>query len=381
MNLSRRQTLQLGFGAFLGAGCTHASQFSGMAFSEPPEDFPIKGNLSLKQRAAAKGIIYGAAGNYGALTKDTEYAQVFAEDCGILVPENELKWAALRPSPDRFDFTSSDWLAQFAKQHGMLFRGHTLVWNQSNPEWLKDITAQNAEQVLVKHIDTVVKHYAGRIHSWDVVNEAIAAEWSNRDDRLHFTTQWFKLLDKNYIDIAFKAAGAADPKAMLMYNEGYLTYDSPTDNKTRAAVLKLIEWLKSRNAPIHALGIQGHLDAADKRFNQKKFRDFLSEVAGMGLKIMITELDASDRYLPADLQERDRAVAQAYEEFLSVALDERAVIAVLTWGISDRYTWFTKYAPRPDNLPVRVLPYGTDMRRKLVWNAIARSFDAAPKRG
>lgn len=381
MNLSRRQTLQLGLGAFLGASCTHnMSQATDLAFSGPSKSFPVKGQFSLKQRAAAKGIIYGAAGNYRALTQDTEYAQVFAENCGILVPENELKWEALRPSPDRFDFTRSDWLAQFAKQNGMLFRGHTLVWDQSNPKWLNDITAQNAEQVLVKHINKVVKHYAGRIHSWDVVNEAIAADWSKRDDRLHFTNQWFKLLGKDYIDIAFKVAGAADPKTMLVYNDRYFEYDTPRDEAARVAVLKLLEWLKSRNAPVHALGIQAHLDGAETRFNQKKYRDFLSEVAGMGLKILITELDVEDKNLPADLEVRDRAVARAYEEYLSVALDERAVIAVLTWGMSDRYTWLTKYRPRSDQLPVRVLPYGSDLRRKLAWNAIARAFDAAPKR-
>ncbi|BAU15664.1 endo-1,4-beta-xylanase [Leptolyngbya sp. NIES-3755] len=379
MKLSRRQTLQLGFGAFLGAGCTHVTQLSGAAFDQPPKDFPVEGHLNLRQRAAAKGIIYGAAGNYRALTEDTEYAQVFAETCGILVPENELKWAALRPAPDQFDFKRSDWLAQFAKEHGMLFRGHTLAWHQSNPEWLKEVKAQQAEQVLVKHINTVVKHYAGRIHSWDVVNEAIAGEWSDRADKLQ-PTQWLKLLDKNYIDIAFKAAGAADPNAMLVYNDTAVDYDTPEDNQTRAAILKLLEWLKSRNAPIHALGIQAHLDGAEKRFNEKKFRDFLSEVAGMGLKILITELDVSDRYLPADIEVRDRAVAYALEQYLSVALDERAVIAVLTWGLSDRYTWLSMY-PRPDNLPVRTLPYADNLRRKLAWNAIARSFDAAPKRG
>lgn len=381
MRLSRRQTLQLGFGAFLGAGCTHITQLSGSAFNEPPKDFPIEGHLNLKQRAAAKGIIYGAAGNYRALTEDTEYAQVFAETCGMLVPENELKWATLRPSADRFDFTRSDWLAQFANQHGMLFRGHTLAWHQANPDWLKEVKPPQAEQVLVKHINSVVKHYAGRIHSWDVVNEAIAADWSKRDDRLHHTSPWFELLGKDYIDIAFKAAAAADPNAMLVYNDTAFDYDTPKDNAARAAVLNLIEWLKSRNAPIHALGIQGHLDAAEKRFSEKKFRDFLSEVAGMGLKILITELDVSDRYLPADLEVRDRAVAHAIEQYLSVALDERAVIAVLTWGISDRYTWLSKYASRPDNLPVRVLPYADSLRRKLAWNAIARSFDAAPNRG
>lgn len=195
MNLSRRRTLQLGLGACLGAGCTHISQLSGSSFAEVPQDFPIEGNLQLKQRAAAKGIIYGAASKYEVLSKDAKYAEVFAETCGILVPENELKWAALRPSPDRFDFTRSDWMAQFAKQHGMLFRGHTLAWHQSNPDWLKEVSPQKAEQVLVKHIDTVVKRYAGRIHSWDVVNEAIAGEPSDRSDRLQ-PTPWLKLLDK-----------------------------------------------------------------------------------------------------------------------------------------------------------------------------------------
>lgn len=379
MRVSRRRTLQLGLGALLGAGCAQASGFSGKSLSAIPQDFPIQGTLSLKQRAAAKGIIYGAAGNYRALTQDRDYARLFAETCGILVPENELKWAALRPAPDQFDFERSDWLAQFAKDNGMLFRGHTLAWHQSNPDWLKDITAQKAEQVLVKHINTVVKHFAGRIHSWDVVNEAIAGEWSNRADRLQ-PTQWLKLLDKNYIDIAFQAAGAADPKAMLVYNDTAVDYDTPEDNRTRAAVLQLLQWLKSRNAPIHALGIQAHLDAAEQRFNEKKFRDFLSEVAGMGLKIMITELDVSDRHLPADVQLRDRAVAHAIEQYLSVALDERAVISVLTWGLSDRYTWLSMY-PRPDQLPVRVLPYDNNLQRKLAWNAIARSFDGAPKRG
>lgn len=167
---------------------------------------------------------------------------------------------------------------------------------------------------------------------------------------------------------------------MLVYNDTAVDYDTPEDNQTRTGILKLLEYLKSRNVPIQALGIQAHLDAAEKRFNEKKFRDFLGEVAGMGLKIMITELDVSDRYLPADIQLRDRAVAHAAEQYLSVALDERAVIAVLTWGLSDRYTWLSMY-PRPDNLPVRVLPYNDDLQRKLMWNAIARSFDGAPKRG
>ncbi len=378
MTLSRRRTLQIGLGAFASAGCA-GGKLSSQTLSALPKDFPVSGQMQLKQRAAAKGIIYGAAGSYSTLTQNSDYAKLFARTCGILVPENELKWAGLRPAPDRFDFTQSDWLAQFAKQNGMLFRGHTLAWNQSNPEWLKDVTPQNAEKVLTNHISTVVKHYAGRIHSWDVVNEAIAGIPSPRTDGLQ-TSPWLALLDKYYIDIAFQAAAAADPKALLVYNDNTLEYDRPEDNRTRSAVLDLLQSLKSRKIPVQAVGIQAHLNGAETRFNAKKLRQFLSDIASMGLKILITELDVSDQHLPADLAVRDRAVAHAYEEFLSVVLDEPAVIAVLTWGLSDRYTWLANYTPRSDGKPVRAMPYGEDLRPKLAWNAIARAFDGAPKR-
>lgn len=53
---------------------------------------------------------------------------------------------------------------------------------------------------------------------------------------------------------------------------------------------------------------------------------------------MITELDVTDPGLPADYQERDRLVAHVYQDYLDTALNESAVIAVLSWGLSDRYT-------------------------------------------
>ena len=100
----------------------------------------------------------------------------------------------------------------------------------------------------------------------------------------------------------------------------------------------------------------------------------------MGLKILITEMDVTDQKLPKDINERDRIVAGMYEDYLSAVLDEPAVIAVLTWGLSDRYSWLSSYKPRPDKAPVRPLPFDAQMQRKLAWNAIARAFDKAPKR-
>ena len=381
--LTRRRSLWLGFATLLGMGtlAKGRAMYRGhqiQSLDDPERDFIVVGEASLKERAAAKGLIYGAAGDYASLPSDPQLRARFAQECAILVPAIfELKWRGLRPSPDSFDFTQADWLAEFARTHGMLFRGHTLVWNQALPQWFDStVNRRNAREILLKHITTVVGHYAGRIHSWDVVNEAVWPE-DNQPNGLR-RSPWLQFLGQNYIDLAFRAAAEADPQALLVYNGDKLDHDTPEDEARRVATLKLLERLKSQGTPVQALGIQAHLQA-DRPLNPKKLRAFLRDVADFGLKILITELDVKDNNLPKDITARDRIVAGVYEDYLSVMLDEPAVIAVLTWGLSDKNSWLANF-PREDKAPVRPLPLDTQLKRKLAWNAIARAFDKAPKR-
>ncbi|RUR81858.1 endo-1,4-beta-xylanase [Chlorogloeopsis fritschii PCC 9212] len=382
--IGRRHFL-LGMGSFVGTDALAIASRYGhgknpiQVTAQKSRDFSVAENTPLRNRAAAKGLIYGAATQTSILRSDTKFATRFAQECAMLVPENELKWKMLRPSLNSFDFTRSDWLANFASKNNMFFRGHTLVWHKSLPEWFKArVNSQNAEQIMLKHITTVVKHYAGKIHSWDVVNEAVFPE-HGRADYLR-NTPWLKFLGPNYIDFAFRVAAQADPKALLVYNDYGLEHSTPNDEAKRTAVLKLLERLKSKGTPVQALGIQAHLEG-EAPFNTKKLRAFLKDVADMGLKIMITELDVADNMLPKNVLVRDRLIAGIYEDFLSVVLDEKAVIAVLTWGLSDRYTWLRDRKSRKDSASVRPLPLNAHMERKLAWYAIARAFDKAPKRG
>lgn len=343
------------------------------------KDFSVVGNASLRDRAAAKGLIYGAAFPHVALSSDRAFAAAFAQECAILVPESILKWKALRPEPNRFDFAAGDLMAKFARNHGLLFRGHTLVWHEALPQWFQEsVNSQNVRRILLEHIKTVVGHYAGKIHSWDVVNEAVLPK-DGRPDGLR-NTPWLQLLGPDYIEIAFRAAAEADPQALLVYNDHWLDYDTNEGNTRRTAVLKLLERLKAKGTPIHALGIQAHLLRDKPYFNPAKLRSFLRDVASLDLKILITEMDVTDKKLPVDVTLRDHLVAAAYEDYLSVVLEEPAVIAVLTWGLSDRYTWLSQDEPRSDKAPVRPLPLDAQFRRKLAWNAIARAFDQAPMR-
>ncbi len=325
-------------------------------------------------------MIYGAATGLQILSSNPALAENFAKECAILVPENALKWQTLRPSPTSFDFAEGDALLSFAHTHNMLFRGHTLVWGYDfdGSEWLRNtVNSQNAERVLVNHIKTVVGHYAGEIHSWDVVNEAINPSQGRADGLAK--TRWLELIGPDYIDLAFRTAAEADPQALLVYNGDLLDHDTPEAEARRLATLNLLKGLKSKGTPVQALGIQAHL-WADQPINPSKLKAFLRDVADFGLKILITELDVIDKNLPLDINVRDRMVAGIYEDYLSAVLDEPAVIAVVTWGLSDRYTWYSQFHPRKDKAPVRPLPLDAQQKRKLAWNAFARAFDKAPRR-
>ncbi len=383
--LTRRNALKLGLasvGAAIGAQSVyHNHQIQ--ALDHPARTFKINHQKSLKERAAAKGLIYGSAVRYDDLISHPEYAKAFAQQCGILVPEWELKWSCgnklLRPNPHSFDFKPADWMAEFAKNNSMQFRGHTLVWHESLPQWFQSqVNSQNAQSFLAEHIRTVMGHYAGRVHSWDVVNEAIDLH-DQRSDGLR-KTPWLEFLGSDYIDIAFRLADQADSQALLVYNEFGVDYGTTKDEAKRNAVLKLLQHLKSQGTPIDALGIQAHLLGEGSNFNPQIFRNFLGNVASLGLKIMITEMDVIDKNLPKSSVVRDRLVAAVYEDYLSVALDEPAVIAVITWGLSDRYTWLSEFEPRSDGAAVRPLPLDSTLNLKLAWNAIARAIDGAPKR-
>lgn len=342
------------------------------------EDVP--GEVLLAEIAARKGLLYGAAANRASLESDPAFASLFARQCAILVPEYEMKWSRLSARPGVYDFGSADWLAAFARRHRMKLRGHTLVWHSALPAWFQEVvTKGNAERVLIDHVTRVGKHFSGQIHSWDVVNEAVQVE-DGRNDGLR-NSPWLELIGPAYIEIAFHAAAEADPHARLAINEFGLDYASRYGRTKRRAVLRLLERLIGNGVPVHALGIQAHLRPGRNRFDPGELQKFLTDVAGLGLEIFITEMDVRDHFLPGPVSQRDEAVAEAYGEYLSAVLEVPAVTAVLTWGISDRYTWLRSREGREDGLPLRPLLFDDELQPKPAWHAVARAIQAATPRG
>ena len=323
---------------------------------------------SLRTLAAAKGLLYGTATATYELT-DADFASLLPHEAAILVPEYEMKRRDVETKPGLYDFSATDALMKFARSHGMAMRGHPMVWYYANPPWLEEtVRSSSNEKPLVDYVTALARHYRGRMHSWDVVNEALAPDGSGWRDCF-----WFRRYGQAYVDLAFHAARAADPDGLLVYND-FGCEQGPND-RFRAQTLNLLDGLLQRQVPVQALGLQAHLSAFGPKVDQKRLRDFLGAVQGRGLKVLVTELDVDDENGPSDFALRDRAVADEAARFLDVVLDSPATVAVLSWGLSDRYL------DPPDSLRLKLtgwrdrkLPYDAKMNRKPLWDAMAAAF-------
>jgi endo-1,4-beta-xylanase len=344
----------------------------------------ITGAGSLKAHAATRGLLTGCAVNANLLREDEGFRRLLAEQYNILVPENCLKWNMLRPTAETYSFADADSLVAFAEAQRMKVRGHNFMWHEALPGWFAGtVNKNNAQRFLVDHIHTVGGRYKGKIHSWDVVNEAI---WipDGRPDGLRSSSPWFQMLGPGYIDLAFRTARETDPTALLTYNDYSIEYDNKEEGKKRAAVLALLRRMKAEKVPIDALGIQSHLHAVSKDGFSRGVRELIDGAKTLGLQVFLTELDVNDDSVAtADMAERDKIVADVYRSYLGTALDGPEVKAVLTWGASDKNTWLnngTKFRKQHPERLQRPLPFDPDYAPAPAFFAMRDRFDEAKKR-
>ena len=145
----------------------------------------------------------------------------------------------------------------------------------------------------------------------------------------------------------------------------------------RTDVLKLLKRLTWRENFIQVLGIEAHV-WYNTDLKLAKLPNFLRNIADLGLKILVAEMDVMDKDLLTDIAIRDRAITGLDEDILSVIVEESTVIGVNTWD-GDKRTWVSAHAPKDESTSMRLLLCDGDMRRKLAWNGIARAFDKATK--
>ncbi|WP_375461790.1 endo-1,4-beta-xylanase [uncultured Enterovirga sp.] len=334
----------------------------------------------LRQAAERKGLSFGTAVNITSFRTDPLYRRAVQRECGIVVPENEMKWEYVEPKPGQVTHLGGDEIRDAARADGQRLRGTTLVWHRGMPDWvLAKITRASGERLMRDWIGRIAGRYRGQIESWDTVNEIVDLT-GGRSDGLR-VTPWLAALGPGYVDLAFHTLREVDPKAAGLWNEDDVCLGADWMEARRTAVLRLLETFLARGVPIRRFGLQSHLNSLVP-LDETALRRFLARLAGLGLAVEITELDIDDRAFPADVAARDRAVADLARRYLDVVLDEPAVLNVLTWDIVDMNTWLNESdRRRPDGLPQRSLPLDGAYRRKPLWSAIRDAFAGAPDHG
>lgn len=336
---------------------------------------PIAKPMGLREVASCAPWLVGGQTIFPEVSSDAPFAAMFVREFAMATPGIELKWQTVHPAAGEFRFDYADRFMNWARDNRLAVRGHNLVWpNYGTPKWVTDsATRENARGLLEEHIGTVARRYAGRIHSWDVLNEALNV-WDKRSDLLA-VHPWVELLGPEYIDIAFHAAAAADPHARLIWNQNYLESDDAGDEQNRVAMLAQLRRLTKAGVPIHGIGIESHI-FAEKPMATARMERFIGEVRSMGLEVQLTETDVIDTQLPGDVGRRDEMVADVYKRYLEMMLRIAKPTVVAFWTLGDRRNWLdwaAKSTPkymRPDGAAHRPGLLDPDLREKPAYRAV-----------
>lgn len=319
-------------------------------------------------------------------------AEIIKTQFNTISPENVLKWEAVHPSPDKFNFEDADQYVAFGEKNHMFIIGHNLIWHNQTPRWVfqddqgNPISRDALIERMHKHIATVVGRYKGKIGGWDVVNEALNEDGTLRD------SSWRKIIGDDYLVLAYQFAHEADPDAQLYYND-YSLENLPK----RKGAIALIKKLQAAGVKIDAIGLQEHDNMSWPSTNQVD--ETISAFSQLGIKVMATELDVDllpratrsqgaevsmnvaaraelNPYadgLPDAMQQK---LARRYADLFSVFVAHRKDMTRVTfWGVTDANSWL-------NNWPVRgrssyPLLFGRDGNPKPAFAAVISTATAA----
>ena len=292
------------------------------------------------------------------LGKDKKSISIVKNEYNTITPENSLKWMFIEPQPNKFNFDVSDKYVDFGIKNNMHIVGHALVWHSQLSDYMKKIKDRKTMSFHIQnHINTVVKRYKGKIHTWDVVNEAL-----NEDGTLRESV-FFNIMGSEYIENSFLWANDADPDVNLVYND----YNLCEEPKRKGAI-KLIKDLQKKNIKIDGVGIQAHWQLNSPTIEE--IEKTIISFSELGIDVMFTELDISVLPSPWELQGAEvnqnfekfeddkkmnpypiklpdavkKKLANRYKDIFKLFLKHQDKISRVTfWGVTDKNSWLNDW--------------------------------------
>jgi endo-1,4-beta-xylanase len=328
------------------------------------------GEATLAEEATRRGVWVGAA--LHSLSEEPA-AEVWPRHFNSVTPAEALEWGKLLrdQEPGEYDFGTADAMVDFALGRGARVRGHSLVWGRfpgrGHPAELEARLAEASypkallRRLMRQHIQTVTRHFQGRVRTWDVVNEPMALLGSGLDESVFFRT-----LGRGFVAEAFRMAGEADPGAELFLNEQFMRYG----DKRQARFLDLVDEMLASGVPLHGIGIQSHV--LFSRVDLAAFGAFLRAIEERGLAVELTEMDVRVRIF-GQADDPYAAQGEHYRALVETCLALEACQGFTVWGVSDAATWLDQIPPFRWLRPNAPLLFDQDMFRKPAYEGFLQA--------
>ncbi|MGJ8697442.1 MAG: endo-1,4-beta-xylanase [Verrucomicrobiaceae bacterium] len=340
---------------------------------------------------AAQGLFQIGVGLGIHSVSNPDEAALLKHHFHFVTPENCMKPAATQNESGIATFRQSDRFLDFAQSHRLQTVGHCLVWAKDDrtPNWFyqdgeKDASRELLADRMKSHMGMVLGRYGHKINQWDVVNEALG---DGQDTWRQ--SKWLDIYqDPSFIAQAFRIARAADPDALLIYNDYRCEYPAKQAN-----LIKLIEYLQAQNAPLDAIGLQGHYELDDIPF--EALDDTITKIKSYGLKVVISEVDIDvvkrgkwyqdngahrdelknfDPYKDSCPPEILEAQAQQYAQLFQLyARHADAIERVTFWNLHDGQSWLNYFPWKRQNHP---LLFDRDLQPKPAFHSVIKVLKA-----
>ena len=206
---------------------------------------PVR-NAAVEARQTSHAFLFGAAAlsltKHGDTAKETLYQKLFGDLFNYATVLTY--WQDTEPEQGRTNYDLLSRQARRLKEMGIRVKGHPLILAGASPRWAPADPDVTHDLTRVR-IGELVKRFKDEIDVWDVVGDATTAKgaqtglgaWARKAGPGPFTAD------------AFKWARAANPAALLVYN----------DYKLDADFTSLIEEVEKAGGPVDVLWLEAHM--------------------------------------------------------------------------------------------------------------------------
>lgn len=252
----------------------------------------------------------------GNITTNGQVRSDFIDYWDQITPENEGKWGSVEPSRDNMNWGPLDAAYDYAKQHGIPFKQHTMVWGAQQPNWIASLPAQQQAEEVEEWIRSFCQRYPD-VDLIDVVNEPPP----------HTTPSYMNAIGGtgstgyDWIIWAFQKTRQYCPNATLILND-YNVLRWQTDSFVRIA-----NAVKG-SGYVDALGAQAHgletLPLGELQTN-------LNKLVGVGLPVYISEYDVN---IASDSEQ-----LRVFQEQFQLFWNTPQIQGITLWGYHYGATW------------------------------------------